>query len=91
MFPFTSKTNISQENATYDSCNVRVGSGPDAKAEEVDIKFSIHLHNKCFTGKYRLKFSNMRLGSGSNAKAEAVDINVSIHLQKKCLTEKYHI
>ena len=60
MFPFALTTDGS--TGTYGFFNVRFGSGPVAKAEAVDVKFSIHLLKKCFIGKYHLIF-NVRVGS----------------------------
>ena len=37
---YPSRTNVSQENTTYNSFNLIFGSGPDAKAEAVDIECS---------------------------------------------------
>ena len=49
--------------------NVRVGSEPDAKVEEVYVNASIHIYKTWFQGKYHQPFFNARVGSGPDAKA----------------------
>ena len=67
-------TSVSQERTSYHFFNLRVGPGPDAKAQAMDVK---HFHSpsqQVFHRKVPLIVFQYEAGSGSDAKAEAVDI-----------------
>ena len=74
MFPITSKTNVSQENTAYDSFNVRVGSGPDAKAGMFPFISNRNVSQENTT----YYNSNVRVTSGPDAKV--LSMALSLHL-----------
>ena len=72
MFPITSKTNVSQENTAYDSFNVRVGSGPDAKAGMFPFISTRNVSQENTT----YYNSNVRVTSGPDAKVLSMALSL---------------